>query len=313
MSATAESARQVSRPVSRVVRMRRSPVGRFLWKVPFWTLIALIFIYALFPFYWALRSAFTPDAALFTTPIQYFPHHPTLQHFRDVLSSSFFRRALINSTIVAGSVTLISLTIGSVAAYALGRFRFRGKSPVLYLMLSMTIFPQIAILGALYTMFSGFHIVGPIDFPKLYDTEWALIVSYLIFTLPFTIWVLTGFMRALPADLEEAAYVDGATPLQVFYKVLLPLIAPGLVTTGLLAFIAAWNEYLFALSFIQSPGKYTVPVAITSFTGASGNAFQTPWGQLMAATVVVTVPLIVATLVLQKRILAGLTAGAVKG
>jgi trehalose/maltose transport system permease protein len=313
MSATAESARQVSRPVSRVVRMRRSPVGRFLWKVPFWTLIALIFIYALFPFYWALRSAFTPDPALFATPIQYIPHHPTLQHFRDVLSSDFFRRALLNSTIVAGSVTLISLTIGSVAAYALGRFRFRGKSPVLYLMLSMTIFPQIAILGALYTMFSGFHIIGPIDFPKLYDTEWALIFSYLIFTLPFTIWVLTGFMRALPADLEEAAYVDGATPLQVFYKVLLPLIAPGLVTTGLLAFIAAWNEYLFALSFIQSPSKYTVPVAITSFTGASGNAFQTPWGQLMAATVVVTVPLIVATLLLQKRILAGLTAGAVKG
>ena len=313
MSATAESARQVSRPVSRVVRMRRSPVGRFLWKVPFWTLIALIFIYALFPFYWALRSAFTPDPALFATPIQYIPHHPTLQHFRDVLSSDFFRRALLNSTIVAGSVTLISLTIGSVAAYALGRFRFRGKSPVLYLMLSMTIFPQIAILGALYTMFSGFHIVGPIDFPKLYDTEWALIFSYLIFTLPFTIWVLTGFMRALPADLEEAAYVDGATPLQVFYKVLLPLIAPGLVTTGLLAFIAAWNEYLFALSFIQTPSKYTVPVAITSFTGASGNAFQTPWGQLMAATVVVTVPLIVATLLLQKRILAGLTAGAVKG
>ena len=313
MSATAESARQVSRPVSRVVRMRRSPVGRFLWKVPFWTLIALIFIYALFPFYWALRSAFTPDPALFATPIQYIPHHPTLQHFRDVLSSDFFRRALLNSTIVAGSVTLISLTIGSVAAYALGRFRFRGKSPVLYLMLSMTIVPQIAILGALYTMFSGFHIIGPIDFPKLYDTEWALIFSYLIFTLPFTIWVLTGFMRALPADLEEAAYVDGATPLQVFYKVLLPLIAPGLVTTGLLAFIAAWNEYLFALSFIQTPSKYTVPVAITSFTGASGNAFQTPWGQLMAATVVVTVPLIVATLLLQKRILAGLTAGAVKG
>jgi len=313
MSATAESARQVSRPVSRVVRMRRSPVGRFLWKVPFWTLIALIFIYALFPFYWALRSAFTPDPALFATPIQYIPHHPTLQHFRDVLSSDFFRRALLNSTIVAGSVTLISLTIGSVAAYALGRFRFRGKSPVLYLMLSMTIFPQIAILGALYTMFSGFHIIGPIDFPKLYDTEWALIFSYLIFTLPFTIWVLTGFMRALPADLEEAAYVDGATPLQVFYKVLLPLIAPGLVTTGLLAFIAAWNEYLFALSFIQSPNNYTVPIAITSFVGKSGSAFQQPWGEIMAATIIVTLPLIVAVLVLQKRILAGLTAGAVKG
>jgi trehalose/maltose transport system permease protein len=207
---------------------------------------------------------------------------------------------------------LLSLAIGSLAAYSLGRFRFHGKSFVLYLMLSMTIFPQIAILGALYTMFSGFHIVGFIHFPQLYDSLWSLVFSYLIFTLPFTIWVLTSFMRALPADLEEAAYVDGATPLQVFWKVLLPLIAPGLVTTGLLAFIAAWNEYLFATSFIQSPDHYTVPVAIANFVGKT-SAFQTPWGTLMAATVIVTLPLIVATLLLQRRILAGLTAGAVKG
>ena len=120
-------------------------------------------------------------------------------------------------------------------------------------------------------------------------------------------------MKALPRDLEEAAYVDGATPIQVFYKVLLPLIAPGLVTTGLLAFIAAWNEYLFALSFIQSPDNYTVPIAITSFVGKSGSAFQQPWGEIMAATIIVTLPLIIAVLILQKRILAGLTAGAVKG
>ncbi|MDX6506262.1 MAG: trehalose/maltose transport system permease protein [Gaiellaceae bacterium] len=313
MSTVAETARPAARPVSRSVRLRRSPTGRLLMKLPFWILVAAIFVYALFPFYWALRSAFTPEAQLFNTPIQYYPHHPTLANFRDALDSSFFRRALLNSTIVAGSVTLLSLAIGSVAAYALGRFRFHGKSFVLYLMLSMTIFPQIAILGALYTMFSGFHIIGPIDFPKLYDTPWALVFSYLIFTLPFTVWVLTSFMRALPGDLEEAAYVDGATPLQVFYKVLLPLIAPGLVTTGLLAFIAAWNEYLYAISFIQSPSHYTVPVAITSFVGKSGNAFQTPWGVLMAATVVVTLPLIAATLILQRRILAGLTAGAVKG
>ena len=210
-------------------------------------------------------------------------------------------------------MTLLSLAIGSLAAYALGRFRFRGRSFVMYLMLSMTIFPQIAILGALYTMISGFHIVGFIHFPHLYDTRWALVFTYLIFTLPFTVWVLTSFMRALPRDLEEAAYVDGATPMQVFYKVLLPLIAPGLVTTGLLAFIAAWNEYLFALSFIQSPDNYTVPIAITSFVGKSGSAFQQPWGEIMAATIIVTLPLIVAVLVLQKRILAGLTAGAVKG
>ncbi len=304
MSTAAEAARARPRPASRAYWLRRSPVGRFVKRLAFWLLIAVIFIYALFPFYWAVRSAFTPPSELFATPIQYFPTHPTLANFRDALNTDFFRRALLNSTIVAGSVTLISLLIGSLAAYALGRFRFRGRSAVLYLMLSMTIFPQIAILGALYTMISQFH---------LYDRLGALILTYLIFTLPFTVWVLTSFMRALPGDLEEAAYVDGATPIQVFYKVLLPLIAPGLVTTGLLAFIAAWNEYLYAVSFIQTPQKYTVPLAITSFVGKSGQAFQVPWGSIMAATVIVTLPLIVATLVLQRRILAGLTAGAVKG
>jgi len=302
MSTVAEATRTVERPVSRGRWLRRTPLGRFITKLPFWLLIAAIFIYAIFPFYWAIRSAFTPEGELFRTPVDYFPKHPTLANFREALSTPTFQHALINSTIVAGSVTLISLAIGSIAAYALGRFRFRGRSAVLYLMLSMTIFPQIAILGALYTMITRFH---------LYDSLLALIFSYMIFTLPFTVWVLTSFMRGLPGDLEEAAYVDGATPIQVFYKVLLPLIAPGLVTTGLLAFIAAWNEYLYALSFIQTPNKYTVTLAITTFQGKSG--FQQPWGQIMAATVIVTLPLIIATLVLQRRILAGLTAGAVKG
>ena len=304
MSTVAETATARGRPVARRFWLRRSPVRRLVGRLAFWLLITVIFVYALFPFYWAVRSAFTPEGQLFDTPIKYFPSHPTLTNFREIFSTSFFTRALLNSTLVAGSVTLMALVIGSLAAYALGRFRFRGRSAVLYLMLSMTIFPQIAILGALYTMMRDFH---------LYDRLGSLILSYMIFTLPFTIWVLTSFMRALPGDLEEAAYVDGATPLQVFYKVLLPLIAPGLVTTGLLAFISAWNEYLYAISFIQSTDKYTVPLAITSFVGKTGSAFQVPWGQIMAATVVVTLPLITATLILQRRILAGLTAGAVKG
>jgi trehalose/maltose transport system permease protein len=302
VSTVAEATRARAEPRARWTK--RSPIGRFVKRLPLWILIIAIFIYALFPFYWALRSSFTPDGELFNTPIDYWPKHPTLDNYREALNTSVFQHALINSTIVAGSVTLISLAVGSLAAYALGRFRFRGRSAVLYLMLSMTIFPQIAILGALYTMIRDFH---------LYDHLTALIFSYMIFTLPFTVWVLTSFMRSLPGDLEEAAYVDGATPLQVFYKVLLPLIAPGLVTTGLLAFIAAWNEYLYALSFIQTPTNYTVPLAITSFVGKSGSTFQVPWGQIMAATVMVTLPLIAATLVLQRRILAGLTAGAVKG
>ena len=277
---------------------------RAIGKVPFYLLVIFIFVYALFPFYWAIRSSITPDGELFETPIRYFPDTPTLQNFREVVGSPEFRRALLNSTIVAGSVTLISLALGALAGYAMGRFKFRGRTFSLYLMLSMTIFPQIAILGALYKMITRFH---------LYNTLGALIFSYMIFTLPFTVWVLTSFSRGLPRDLEEAAYVDGATPFQAFRKVMLPLIAPGLVTTGLLAFIAAWNEFLYALSFEQSVDKYTVPLAIVNFTGKSGSTFQIPWGQIMAATIVVTVPLIVLTLILQRRILAGLTAGAVKG
>ena len=304
MSATAEAARPVARPVSRLRRMRKNRVGRLVTRVPFYFLVVAIAAYCLFPFYWVVRSSFTPEVNLFQTPIKYFPSHPTLENYRGALSANFFTDALLNSAIVAGSVTVLSLAIGSSAAFALGRFRFHGRTFVLYLVLSMTIFPQIAILGALYTTVTKLN---------LYDTLGALIFTYLIFTLPFTIWVLTSFMRALPGDLEEAAYVDGATPLQVFWKVLLPLIAPGLVTTGLLAFISAWNEYLYALSFIQSPNHYTVPLAITSFVSNTGSAFAVPWGQIMAATVIVTLPLIILVLVLQKRIIAGLTAGAVKG
>ena len=217
-----------------------------------------------------------PDDELFLTPVKYIPTDPTLDHFRDVLSNDNFQHAFVNSTIVAASVTILALAIGSLAAYALGRFNFRGRTATLYLMLSMTIFPQIAILGALYTSINKLG---------LYNTLQSLIFSYMIFTLPFTIWVLTSFMRALPKDLEEAAYIDGAGPLQVFYRVMLPLLAPALVTTGLLAFIAAWNEFLFALSFTATPEKRTVPVAIVNVTGESGSAFQTPWGQIMAATV----------------------------
>jgi trehalose/maltose transport system permease protein len=281
--------------------VRRTGIWR---KAPFYALIAAIFVYALFPFYWAIRSSFMDDKELFKTPIVYFPHHATFFNYHEVLSNGDFQRALINSTIVAGSVTLLSLALGALAGYALGRFRFRGRSFALYLMLSMTIFPQIAILGALYKLITRF---------QLYDTLGALIFSYMIFTLPFTVWVLTSFTRGLPRDLEEAAYVDGATPFQAFRKVMLPLIAPGLVTTGLLAFIAAWNEFLYALSFTQTVQHHTVPIAIVTFTGKSGSTFQIPWGQIMAATVIVTVPLIVMTLILQRRILAGLTAGAVKG
>jgi trehalose/maltose transport system permease protein len=270
----------------------------------FYVVVAGLLIYILFPFYWAVRSSITPAAELFTTPLSYWPSHPTLANYQQVLSDGLFLRAILNSALVAGGVTLLSLLIGVLGAYALGRFRFLGRLPIMYLVLSMTMFPQIAVLGALYTIINRLG---------LYNTLWALVLTYLIFTLPFTVWVLTTFFAALPRDLEEAAYVDGATPFQTLYLVMLPLVAPGLVTTGLLAFIAAWNEFLYALSFTQTPDQRTIPVAIFTFSPQMGGGYEIPWGQMMAATVIVTIPLIVLTLIFQRRILAGLTAGAVKG
>lgn len=282
----------------------RSNFMNIVRRIPFYLLVLVIAIYLMFPFYWAFRSSITPDADLFATPVQYFPNNPTLENYRSVLEDDNFIRALGNSAIVAASVTFLALMIGAFASYAIGRFTFRGRTPVLYIVLAMTMFPQIAVLGSLYTLITE---------AGLYNSLWSLILTYMIFTLPFTVWVLTTFFQQMPRELEEAAYVDGATPFQVFYKVLLPLAAPGLVTTGLLAFIAAWNEFLFALSFTQTPDKFTVTLAIFRFEPQTAGGFEIAWGQIMAATIIITLPLIILTLIFQRRILAGLTAGAVKG
>jgi trehalose/maltose transport system permease protein len=279
---------------------RRSPAA----AAAFYLLVALLLVFMVFPFLWAFLSSIKPDDELFVTPVRYVPERPTLDNYRRVLSNGDFQAALVNSALVASGVTALSLAIGSLAAHALGRFRFRGRSLVLYIVLSMTMFPQIAVLGALFQMVNAFG---------LYNELPALVLTYLLFTLPFTVWVLTGFLRSVPVEIEEAAYVDGATPFQVFTKIMLPLSVPGMATTGLLAFIAAWNEFLFALSFTQTPDKRTVTYAIQAFSTSTSGQFELPWGQMMAASVVVTVPLIALTLVFQRRILAGLTAGAVKG
>lgn len=276
--------------------------GRIIRDIVFWIIILLIIIYTLFPFYWAVVSSITPANQLFTTPVRYFPANPTLSSYQTVFSNPAFMRALLNSAIVAGTTVLLSLLIGSFGAYALGRLQFRGRSLVLYLVLSMTMFPAIAILGALFTMVRALGI---------YNTPWALVLTYMTFSLPFTVWVLSNFFKSLPLDLEQAAYVDGATPFQTFYMILLPLTAPGLVTTGLLAFIGAWNEFLYALTFTIDTRTRTVPVAIALFSGEQ--QFEIPWGDIMAAAVVVTIPLVILVLVFQQRLVEGLTAGAVKG
>jgi trehalose/maltose transport system permease protein len=276
----------------------RYVIGRIL----FWMLIVFIFVYMLFPFYWALNSSLKTEAELQKTPATFWPENLTMINYKAVFQNDKFTRGLLNSTIVATSATALCLATGAFGAFALGKLRFRGKAPSLYLILAMTMFPQIAVLSGLYAVINTLKL-NPIP---------SMILSYMIFTMPFTIWVMTSFFKALPGEIMLSAQVDGATPFQTFYMILLPLTLPALVTTGLLAFIAAWNEYLFALTFTTiDPSARTVPVAIALFTGTI--ARQEPFGEIMAAAVVVTVPLIILVLVFQQKIVAGLTAGAVKG
>jgi trehalose/maltose transport system permease protein len=295
-----------SAPRAEGVRTKRRSVSplQVVGKVLFWALVVFLFLYTLFPFYWAFVTALKPPAALGQFPVNYFPTQIDWSNFQYVFDNQGFLLSLRNSIIISVVTVTIALILGAFAAYAMGRMRFRGKNFSLYLILSMTMFPQIAILGSLFQTIRRLN---------LYNTMPALIITYLTFTLPFTVWVLANFFKAMPGELEEAALVDGATPFEAFLKILLPLALPGLVTTGLLAFIAAWNEFLFALTF-TSTGDFrarTVQPAIASFSGRS--QFEEPWGAVMAASVVVTVPLIVLVLIFQRKILAGLTAGAVKG
>jgi trehalose/maltose transport system permease protein len=280
---------------------RNWTAGRIIQRALFWLLVVFIIFYTIFPFAWAVLSSIKPNAELFQTPVDYWPSKINTSFYRFVLNDDTFIRALRNSVIVSVSTVVIALVLGAFCAYAMGRMKFRGRTVVMYLILSMTMFPQIAILGSLFQMVRS---------ANLFDRLPALIIAYLTFTLPFTVWVLANFFRAMPGELEEAALVDGATPFQAFYKILLPLAAPGLVTTGLLAFIAAWNEFLYALTFTQTRAR-TVQPAIASFSG--NTQFELPWGNIVAASVLVTIPLVVLVLVFQRKILAGLTAGAVKG
>jgi trehalose/maltose transport system permease protein len=266
----------------------------------FYALVVAIVIFAVFPFYYAILTSFEVGTAIFE--INYLPTSLSLENYIGVFNTGTFPRNLLNSVFVASTVVLLSLFIAITASYALARVRFRGRSLLLMTILAVSMFPQIAVLAGLFELVRAFG---------LHNTLWSLIFSYTIFTLPFTVWVLTTFMRDLPIEIEEAAVVDGASPWVIITKVFLPLMWPALVTTGLLAFIGAWNEFLFALTFTSSNEQRTVPVAIGLLSGAT--QYEVPWGPIMAASVIVTVPLIVLVLIFQRKIISGLTAGGVKG
>ncbi|RWN21547.1 MAG: carbohydrate ABC transporter permease [Mesorhizobium sp.] len=269
-------------------------------RTAFYLLVAVIVFVAVFPFYYAIITSLKSGTDLFRADL--WPTTISLANYRNVLTEGSFVRNLLNSLFVSGAVVALSLLLGVTSAYALARIRFRGRSALLFIILSVSMFPQVALLAGLFELVRLFG---------LYNSLFALIFSYMIFTLPFTVWVLTTFVRDLPVEVEEAAILDGATPWLIITRVFLPLMWPALATTGLLAFIGAWNEFLFALTFTSNNAQRTVPVAIALLSGNS--QFEIPWGNIMAASVIVTVPLVVLVLIFQRKIVSGLTAGGVKG
>jgi trehalose/maltose transport system permease protein len=255
---------------------------------------------SLVPVWWIIALSFKDPSTI--SDGSFVPKKWTWSNYSSIFHQSLFTDALRNSIGIALISTLIAVVIASMAAYAISRLEFPGKTAILAAALAIAMFPPISIVGPLYNLWRNLG---------LFDTWQGLIIPYLTFTLPLAIYVLSAFFREIPWELEQAAQVDGATPFQAFQKVIVPLAAPGVFTTAILVFIFAWNDFIFAVSLTSTNHAQTVPAAISSFPGAS--QFQTPIGSIAAAAVIVTVPIIIIVLLFQRRIVAGLTAGAVKG
>jgi multiple sugar transport system permease protein len=266
-----------------------------------WVLLNLLVLsYAFIPVLWIASLSFKPTASV--TDGKFIPQEWTLNNYRGIFDTDEFTRALLNSIGIAIIATTLAVGIGALAAYAIARLSFPGKKPLVALSLLIAMFPQISLVSPLFEIERS---VG------LFDTWPGLILPYITFSLPLAIYILAAFFREIPWELEKAAKMDGATPAQAFRSVILPLAAPGVVTTAILVFIFCWNDFLFAVSLTSTGAARTVPAAMASFTGSS--QFEEPTGSISAAAVVITIPIILFVLFFQRRIVAGLTAGAVKG
>jgi multiple sugar transport system permease protein len=265
-----------------------------------WGLIILV--WALFPMLWMVSLSFKDPATFRSATPTFFPQKWVWTNYDTVFNDSLFTSALRNSVGIAFIATLLSVIVAMFAAYAIARLEFPGKKLLLTMALAIAMFPQAALVGPLFNMWRNLGI---------YDTWIGLIIPYLTFALPLSIWTMSAFFRQIPWEMEQAAQVDGATAWQAFRKVIVPLAAPGVFTTTILTFFFCWNEFLLAISLTSTDRARTVPAALSFFTGAS--QFQSPVTAIMAASVVVTIPVIILVLLFQRRIVAGLTAGAVKG
>src|SRR5579875_1642207 len=262
----------------------------------------VIIAWCLFPVWWLVALSFKVPGKIATDGGSFWPTDWTLQNYRGIFKLGEFVRALLNSLGIAAISTAIAVLLGTMAAYAVARLRFPGKSLLIGLSLLVAIFPQISLVSPLFSIERSFHI---------FNTWFGLIVPYMTFALPLTIYTLSAFFREIPWDLEKAAKMDGATPFQAFRQVIAPLAMPGVVTTAILAFIFCWNDFLFAISLTSTTASRTVPAELGFFPGNS--QFEQPSGSISAAAVIITLPIILFVLFFQRRIVAGLTSGAVKG
>ena len=270
---------------------------RFVWD----GIGVALFLAIAFPVYWMVASAFKPQEELDGLTPTWFPAHPTLSHFTDAMNRPFFWHGVKNSLIVVSVTVLLSLVLAFLAAVALAKFRFTGRKAFIVLIIGIQMLPQAGLIIPLYVVLARYHQVNALS---------GVIVTYMTFVLPFSVWTLRGFLLGIPKELEEAAMVDGSSRLGSFVRILLPLVAPGLVATSIFAFITTWNEYIFARILLNDQSKQTATVWLSYFTGTSRH---TDWGGLMAGSTLIAIPVMIFFLLVQRKIAFGLTAGAVKG
>jgi N,N'-diacetylchitobiose transport system permease protein len=272
-------------------------------KLPWNILGLLVFVVMVFPVYWMISSAFQPTDNLNRLKPTWFPVHPTLQHFRDAIDRPYFWSSVANSMIIVGFTVLISIALAFLAAVALAKFRFNGRKLFIVALIGIQMLPQTGLIIPLYVVLSRY---------RLTQNQYVLIgviITYMTFALPFAVWTLRGFLLNIPKELEEAAMVDGSSRVGAFSRILLPLVAPGLVATSVFVFITSWNEFIFAYVLLSDQSKQTITVWLSQFYGTSR---QIDWGGLMAGSLLAAIPVLVFFVVVQKKIAFGLTAGAVK-
>jgi len=277
------------------------------YKILIYILVIIIFIFTIAPFAWLIISSFSTKSELLSIPPHWIPHNPTLESYKAIFfggarttrAARYFKNALINSIVIAGSVTMLCLVIGSMASYSFTRLKFQGRQPLLLLILTTQMIPAVAIIIPLYIVMMNFHLL---------DTHLGLFIAYSSFTLPLMIWIMMGYFQAIPIDIEDAARIDGCSRMGALVRVVLPLAAPGLAATGVFAFIIAWNEFFLALVLTSIKAK-TLPVLVSEFS----TKFGADYVMMSTGGVLASIPPVALALAFQKFIIKGLTGGAVKG